>query len=87
MVPSSSDRNYQAEVADLARADPVDRLRRWCAAPDADRYLWFASLLDRLAVREWTLEQARAALFGGERLSVTDIERIRSMSVSAAPPL
>jgi hypothetical protein len=38
-------------------------------------------------VREWTLEQARAALFGGERLSVTDIERIRSMSVSAAPPL
>jgi len=76
----SPDRNYQTEVADLARADPTDRLRRWCAASDADRFLWFASLLDRLAVREWTIEQARAALISGERLGVSDIERIRTMT-------
>ena len=66
------------ELVNLIRAGPSERLRRWRAAPEADRFAWYLMLLDRCAVQAWTLEATRTALRRGDCLTSDEIEGLRS---------
>ncbi len=72
-------------LIEFMRSAPTERWDRWAAAGEADRFVWFSSLLDRVAVQEWTLEQTRAALRRGQQLTVADIESIRKNAFDPSP--
>jgi hypothetical protein len=67
----------------IARAGPSERLNRWLASTDAERYDWFLNLLDRAIVYHWTIQQTRAAVQRGDTLTIADVEGIRETAFAS----
>lgn len=67
-----------SSLVDLLSADPLTRLDRWKSASEADRFEWFLSLLNLCGAYAGTIEAMRSVVLQAERLSLSDLERMRA---------